>query len=150
MTDERGPALPVILLVEDDPNDAVLAERALAKGCVPHRVFRLHDGDEALNYLRGEPPFNDRKAHPLPILILLDLKMSRVTGFQVLTWLKTRPELSAIPVVVLTGSILGRDRAEAHCLGAAGYEIKPVEFTALLNIIQSIGIRWLNQPSNLP
>ena len=146
MTDGPNPQLPVILLVEDDADDAFLAESALEKAGVPHQVIRLGDGEQAIKYLAGDPPFHDRKAHPLPWLVLLDLKMPGITGFEVLTWVKTRPDLASIPIVVLTGSILGKDRAEAHQLGAVGYEIKPMDFKSLVNIVQGIGLRWLNNP----
>ena len=149
MISEASPVLPAIetmpaiLLVEDDPNDALIAQRAFKQAGVPHWIIRLPDGEEAIKYLSGKGQYSDRKANPLPVLVLLDLKMPKITGFDVLTWIRTRPELASIPVVILTGSGLERDRAEAQKLGAVGYEIKPVDFNALLNIIHSIGTRWL-------
>jgi CheY-like chemotaxis protein len=136
----------VILLVEDDDNDALLARRALARAGVLHRIIHLIDGEEAVKYLSGEPPYQDRVANPIPALVLLDLKMPKITGLDVLTWLQTRPDLASLPVVVLTGSIQERDRTNAQKLGAVGYEVKPVDFSALLNIVQNIGTRWLKQP----
>jgi CheY-like chemotaxis protein len=136
----------VILLVEDDSNDALLCKRALARTGMPHRLMHVLDGEEAIKYLSGEAPYNDRQAYPAPALILLDLKMPKITGLDVLTWLQTRPDLAALPVVVLTGSIHERDRTDAKKLGAVGYEVKPVDFSALLGIIQNIGTRWLNPP----
>src|SRR2546423_7600514 len=113
-----GTVLPVILLVEDEEDDAFLEQRALEKSGVPHRLIWVQDGEEAINYLSGEPPFDDRKSHPLPVLVFLDLKMPKVCGLEVLAWLKTRPDLASLRVVVLTGSILATDRAEAQRLGA--------------------------------
>jgi CheY-like chemotaxis protein len=150
MSDQTSPlpaateTSPVILLVEDEPNDALLAKRALEKSGVLCRVMHVIDGEQAIKYLGGQPPYDDRGQYPAPILVLLDLKMPKVTGFDVLSWLHTRPELVSLPVVVLTGSIHERDRADAQKLGAVGYEIKPVDFSALLGIVQGIGTRWLN------
>ena len=154
MTDQLSPVLPaietqpVILLVEDDPNDALIAERAIKQSGIARWIIRLHDGDEAIKYLSGEAPYSDRKASPLPVLILLDLKMPRVSGFDVLTWIRERPEVASIPVVVLTGSGLARDRTEAEKLGAVGYEVKPVDFNDLLDIVENIGTRWLKPAQN--
>src|SRR4051812_16030564 len=103
---------PVILLVEDDENDSFFVNRALKKAGVKHQLVQLPDGEEAILYLSGEGQYQDRTRHPLPILILLDLKMPKVSGLGVLSWLQTRPELARVPVVVLTGSILERDREE--------------------------------------
>jgi CheY-like chemotaxis protein len=142
-------SLPVILLVEDDQDDAFLAERALTKTGVPSRVIHLHDGEEAIKYLNSEAPYDRRNAYPVPDIILLDLKMPKATGLDVLTWLQKRPDLASIPVIVLTGSILPGDRAEATKLGAVGYEVKPVDFSSLMSMVQSIGNRWL-KPGNAP
>jgi CheY-like chemotaxis protein len=139
---------PIILLVEDEPDDALLAKRALERAGVAHRIVHLKDGEEAIKYLSGEAPYNDRNAHPLPILVLLDLKMPKINGFEVLTWLQSRKELASIPVVVLTGSVHDRDRLDADKLGAVGYEIKPLDFPTLLDIVQGIGNRWLDRPPN--
>ena len=125
----------IILLVEDDHNDALLAQRALKDAGAAHRVIHLCDGEEAIKYLNGDPPFQDRQTHPSPSLVLLDLKMPKLTGFDVLAWLQDRPQLAAnIPVVVLTGSIHGDDMKRAKRLGAVGYEVKPVAFTELVEI----------------
>jgi CheY-like chemotaxis protein len=133
------PEEAVILLVEDDPNDALLAQQFLRKAGITNQIIHLHDGEEAVQYLAGGPPFDDRLLSPLPALILLDLKMPKYCGFDVLEWIQTRPELLKIPVVILTGSIYADDRRRAHLLGAKGYEIKPVdhsEFPAIANNIR--------------
>jgi CheY-like chemotaxis protein len=125
----------VILLVEDDHNDALLAQRALKDAGAAQRVVHLCDGEEAIKYLNGDPPYQDRQTHPPPALVLLDLKMPKLTGFDVLAWLQERPQLAAhIPVVVLTGSIHGEDMKRAKQLGAVGYEMKPVAFIDLVQI----------------
>ena len=125
---------PAILLVEDDPNDALVATRALRQAGVTSPITHLRDGEEAINYLAGYAPFHDRSQHPLPSLILLDLKMPKFGGFDVLTWLQSRPELAEIPVIVLTGSIHPEDNKRAAQLGAIGYEVKPVDSTSLVEM----------------
>jgi CheY-like chemotaxis protein len=129
----------VILLVEDDPNDALITRQFLVRAGITHHVVHVNDGWEAMNYLAGKAPFSDRLAFPLPILILLDLKLPKYNGFDVLTWLLTKPDLAKIPVIVLTGSIYPEDRKRATELGAIGFEIKPVdtnEFAAIANNIR--------------
>src|SRR5262245_12834582 len=126
------PGSHIVLLVEDDPNDAFLARTALRESGAFHQVIHLSDGDEAIRYLNGDPPYNDRDNYPLPGLVLLDLKMPKLTGFDVLAWLQRHSRLAAqIPVVVLTGSIYPEDMKKAQELGAVGFEIKPVEFSKL-------------------
>ena len=129
---------PPILLVEDDPDDAFLTRRALEKAGVLLRVTHVPDGDEAIKYLSGQPPYEDRNIHPMPALVLLDLKMPKMGGFDVLTWMQTQPELTGLSVVVLTGSIHPKDVANAKKLGAAGYQVKPVQFSALVDIIERV------------
>ena len=152
MSDQANPvrsdprSLPVVLLVEDDADDAFLTERALKSTGVPHRVIRLHDGEEAINYLKGDSPYQKRSAYPLPDIILLDIKMPKATGFDVLAWLQKQTDLKSIPVIVLTGSILPSDREEAKKLGAVGFEVKPVDFSVLVNMVQGVGARWLKPP----
>jgi CheY-like chemotaxis protein len=143
-------SLPVVLLVEDDADDAFLTERALKNSGVPHRVIRLHDGEEAIKYLSCESPYHNRDAYPVPDIILMDIKMPKATGLDVLTWLQKQPDLSSIPVIVLTGSILPSDREEAKKLGAVGFEVKPVDFSVLVSMVQGIGVRWLKQPKAPP
>jgi CheY-like chemotaxis protein len=128
----------VILLVEDDPNDALIARQALSKAGITHRIIHVHDGEEAMDYLAGKPPFNDRAQSPIPVLVLLDLKMPKYGGFDVLTWLQSRPELAKLPVVVLSGSIYPEDQQRAKQLGAVGFEIKPVDSVELATIANNI------------
>lgn len=135
----------IILLVEDDPNDALLAQRALQRAGASQEILHLQDGEEAINYLSGKPPFEDRNRHPLPSLVLLDLKMPRMSGFDVLAWLQGHPELAELPVVVLTGSIEPQDVENAKKLGAVGYEVKPIDFGKLVQIAKGIDARWLGQ-----
>jgi len=129
----------VILLVEDDPNDALITQQFLRKAGITHRVVHVIDGWEAMSYLAGKAPYSDRSAFPLPVLILLDLKLPKYNGFDVLTWLLSKPALAKIPVFVLTGSIFPEDRERATDLGAIGFEIKPVDsnqFAAFANSLR--------------
>jgi CheY-like chemotaxis protein len=125
----------VILLVEDDANDALLSQSALRESGALERVIHLPDGEDAIKYLNGDAPYNDRDTYPIPSLVLLDLKMPKLTGFDVLAWLQKHPALALqIPVIVLTGSIHPEDAKRAKQLGAVGYEVKPVGFSDLVEI----------------
>ena len=131
--------LGVILLVEDDGNDALLATRALRNSGALQRVIHVSDGEQAIKFMSGAPPYTDRAAYPLPNLVLLDLKMPKLTGFDVLEWLQDRPELaSRIPVIVLTGSVYDEDRRKAKELGAVGYQIKPLGFSELVDFAKNL------------
>src|SRR5215831_20681578 len=105
---------PLILLVEDDEMDAFLICRTLVNAGVsnPYRV--LSNGEAAISYLKGEGPYADREQHPLPGLVLLDLKMPGIGGFEVLKWIRSRADLSALRVIVLTGSSEVREAQLAH------------------------------------
>src|SRR5689334_9901661 len=98
-------SVPTILLAEDDADDAFFVEHALGKTCDRHRFRRVIDGTEAINYLQRRPPYDHPENYPAPSMLLLDLKMPREDGFDVLQWLQTHSD-GALPVIVLTGSIL--------------------------------------------
>ena len=134
-----------ILLVDDDHNDVLLVERAMKKAGLLYPLIHRQDGEEAIDYLDGKPPYSDRARHPLPTLVLLDIKMPKMTGLDVLTWLQKQPHLAKIPVVILTASVRKEDRSEAEKLGAVGFQTKPVDFMELVKIIQDVDARWLNQ-----
>ena len=133
----------VLLLVEDSADDAFMMQRALRQAGIAQRVIHLKDGEEAVNYLSGTPPYEDRDKFPVPMLVLLDLKMPRLSGLEVLTWLQGRPELTQVPVVVLTGSVRTEDRNEAEKRGAVGYQVKPVVFDDLVEMVREMNARWL-------
>ena len=140
----------IILLVEDDPNDALLTQKALLKAGTSPDIVHVHDGEEAINYLSGRPPFSDRDRFPLPKLVLLDLKMPRLGGFDVLSWLQGHEELADMPVVILTGSIEPKDMESAKKLGAVGYEVKPIDFGKLVEIARGLDARWLRPIQAMP
>jgi CheY-like chemotaxis protein len=115
----------VILLAEDDPNDVFFMRRALTKAGINLPLHVVRNGQEALEYLAGLGKFGDRAEHPLPSLLLLDLKMPFVDGFEVLGWARSQPALKQLPVVVLTSSAEDRDRQRTAELGANAYFVKP-------------------------
>lgn len=127
-----------ILHVEDDPNDTLLLEHACRKAGVIFDLQAVSDGDQAMAYLRGINAFSDRAKHPMPQLILLDLKMPRVSGFDVLAWLRSEDKLKELPVVVLTSSNHDADVKRAYELGARSYLVKPVGFEALVELVKTL------------
>lgn len=130
-----------ILLVEDNENDAELTIRTLRKNNLANHLLRLEDGEEALEYL-----FNTSNNNPK--LILLDLKMPKVDGLEVLKQLKGDPQKKSIPVVVLTSSKEERDIIDSYKLGVNAYIVKPVEFDKFIEAVSQVGLFWLvlNQP----
>ncbi len=138
---EISPSL--ILLVEDDPNDVILIRRAFDKARIANPIQLVRDGEEAIAYLAGTPPYDDRRRYPLPMLLLLDLKMPRKSGFEVLAWLRQQPHLRRLPVVVLTSSKDTPDIDRAYDLGANSYLVKPVAFEALIDMVKILGLYWL-------
>lgn len=136
-----------ILLVEDNPNDAELALRALKKGGLANRVLWVKDGAEALDYLFRRGEF-DAREEGSPRLVLLDLKMPRVSGTEVLRVVKADPSLRRIPIVVMTSSNEESDVEETYDLGVNSYVVKPVDFSALVDVVRQAGYYWLaiNRP----
>ena len=130
-----------ILLVEDSDADAELVLRALRKGGVVNKVMRLRDGVEAMDFLFREGSF-DQRSGGQPRLVLLDLKMPRLGGIDVLRRLKVDERTRMIPVVVLTSSAEEQDVAESYRLGVNSYLVKPVEFTAFTSVITKAGLYW--------
>lgn len=130
--------MTTILHVEDDPNDTLLFQHACQKAGVVFDLQAVSDGDQAIAYLRGANDFCDRAKYPLPKLILLDLKMPRVSGFDVLAWLKDDGSFKQVPVVVLTSSNHDADVKRAYDLGAKSYLVKPVGFEALVDLVKML------------
>lgn len=134
---------PTILHVEDDPNDVVLLEHACRKGGVDCEIKRVADGEEAIAYLSGKDQFSDRRQFPFPRLILLDLKMPHLSGFDVLQWRRQNDTMKTVPVVVLSSSNHDVDLVRAYELGVNSYLIKPVSFDSLVSIIKAVSDYWL-------
>lgn len=133
-----------ILLVEDEPNDVFLIERAFKKCDSPHCLRAVHDGEQAVAYLGGTREFADRQKFPIPSLVLLDLKLPRRSGLEVLAWLRSRHDsLKRLPVVVLTSSKQSSDVNRAYELGANSYLVKPVAFDGLLDLVKALNGYWI-------
>ena len=133
---------PVILLVEDDENDRLFFERAVRKSGYGWKVASAGSGREAVDYLSGAGKFADRSAHPLPTHVLLDLKLPELSGLEVLEWIRSQSAHRALPVIVLSSSREPSDIDRAKALGVDAYEVKPVEFKALIATVRSIAERW--------
>jgi two-component system, response regulator len=138
-----------ILLVEDNMNDAELAIRALRKNNIVSNLIHLLDGAEALDFLFGRGNYAARNTNNKPKVILLDLKMPRVDGIEVLRQIKANEDTKTIPVVVLTSSKENPDVERAYMLGANSYMVKPVEFENFRTAVAEIGMYWLlyNHPA---
>ncbi len=133
-----------ILVAEDEETDIFILRRALRKAGLVNPLVAVKDGQQAIDYLEGRPPYHDRAEHPLPALVLLDLKMPRMTGFEVLSWLAERSEFGAIPAIVLSSSSYEEDMAKARQLGARDYHIKPHSINDLVSLVRAISERWLS------
>ena len=140
-------SLRPIVLVEDDPKDAELALNALAEYHVANRVRHLRDGAEALEYLYRRGQFAGNSDSP-PAVILLDLKMPKMDGVEVLRQIKSEPQLKTIPVVIMTSSREDRDLERCYELGANSYVVKPVKFHEFVEAVKQLGVYWaaLNEP----
>lgn len=138
----------VILLVEDNPSDVGLTQRAFAKSHIANEMIVVEDGQEALDYLFGGGQFKGRDLTDLPALILLDLKLPRVSGLEVLRQIRANEITSRLPVVILTTSKEEQDVAQSYDLRANSYIRKPVDFTKFVEAIQHLGLYWLvlNEP----
>jgi CheY-like chemotaxis protein len=131
-----------ILLVEDDPHDVELTLAALAEGRVTNEIVVARDGEEALDYLYRRGAHESRRAEN-PIVVLLDLKLPKIDGLEVLKRVKTEPALKNVPVVMLTSSREERDVLTSYDLGANGYVVKPVGFQDFVEAVKEVGLFWV-------
>ncbi len=140
-----------ILLVEDNPDDLELTLRALRKAQLSNRIHVARDGAEALEFLFCEGPHSERSMEDLPRLILLDLKLPKVDGLEVLDRIKSDARTRGIPTVVLTSSQEQNDVVTSYRLGVNSYIVKPVNFDGFVKAVQDLGMYWLllNQPPKL-
>src|SRR6266568_725354 len=133
----------VILLVEDNPDDEALTLRALKKNNIKNEVWVAHDGVEALDFLFGTGPHAGRDLHAVPELILLDLKLPKIDGLEVLRRIRENEQTRLLPVVVLTTSSEEQDRLRSYDLGANSYVRKPVNFQQFIEAVGQLGLYWL-------
>jgi DNA-binding response OmpR family regulator len=125
-----------VLHVEDDENDAVLFAKACERAAIPVVLRRVADGEEARDYLLGEGIFTNRAEHPFPQVIVLDLKLQGMNGFEFLAWLRSVKEWGAIPVLIFTSSLSREDKARAMAAGADSFFVKPASFEALVQMVE--------------
>jgi two-component system response regulator len=133
----------IILLVEDNPDDEALTLRALRKANVGNEVVVAHDGVEALEYLFGTGAHAGRDTGEMPQVVLLDLKLPKMDGLEVLRRVRADERTQFLPVVILTSSSEDRDRIEGYKLGANSYVRKPVDFTEFAQAVRQLGLYWL-------
>jgi CheY-like chemotaxis protein len=131
-----------ILLVEDDPNDVWLVKHAFLNAGIINPLRIVNDGQEAVDYLKGSGSFSDRSAFPTPKLVLLDLKMPRLNGFDVIEWMRRHNPWKLTPIIILSSSALPQDVNRAYELGANAYMVKPADYRALERLFRTIANFW--------
>jgi CheY-like chemotaxis protein len=145
-----------VLLAEDNEDDVLLTQIAFKKARLANPLQIVRDGTQVLSYLKGEGQYADRLRYAFPMLLLLDLRMPKINGFEVLSWLQTKSGLKHLPVAVMTSSADEPDIERAYELGANSYLIKPPNAEALLGLVQRLKAYWLiikdndqNQPRSI-
>ncbi len=141
----------IILLAEDNPDDVLLTQRAFKKSNILNELVVVKDGEEALNYLFAEGKYKNRDKNIMPELILLDLKMPKLDGLQVLERIRKDPRTKQLPIVILTTSKEESDVVKSYCLGANSFISKPVDFDQFIAAVKQLGLYWLvlNQTAKL-
>lgn len=133
-----------VLLIEDNPRDVRLTQRAFVQTGLPHELRIVRDGDETLAYLQREGVYQDPSSAPRPDVILLDLNLPRMGGHELLRRIKQDPRFKQLPIIVLTTSGRSDDVRQAYEDGANAYLLKPVEFNRFMDVIEQLGKFWLN------
>ncbi len=147
------PSPVTVLHVDDDSNDAELLKAAVSKAGADFKLHSVAGGEQAIAYLSGSAPYTAGDRYPRPSLILLDLKMPCISGFDILQWIRRQPQWVDVPIVVLSGSHLQDDIHRAYALGANSYHVKPLGFEALVELVRNISSVWLpavNAGSHVP
>ncbi len=140
-----------ILLVEDDPNDVILIDRAFKNAHIANPIRVVEDGEKAIAYLESLAGQGEGKDSSMPVLVLLDLKLPRKSGLEVLEWLRAQPHLKLLPVVVLTSSRESTDINKAYDIGANSYLVKSGSYEDLMQMVESLNMYWLilNEPPDI-
>jgi len=138
-----------VLLAEDNPDDVLLVRLGFRKAGCGIPIFVVNDGEQAIQYLKGQGKYADRAKFPIPGILLLDLKLARLNGFDVLTWIRQRPEWKCLPVIVLTKSHFGKDIEQAYDLGANSFLSKPTDLNEWMSAVRQMIRFWLFE-SSLP
>jgi CheY-like chemotaxis protein len=144
------PKSSVIMLVDDSPDDMELMRIAFKKAGIRNPIAELHSGEQAIAYLTGEDKYADRRHFPLPCLIITDLKMPGVDGFELLKWLMEQPAFEPVPKIVLTASAHEEDKKRARELGCAAYLTKPNQLAGLVNLVNEMNTGWISQHCPVP
>lgn len=134
---------PAVLVADDDNNDVFFLRRAFQKAGLCCPVLDVPDGEKAICYLSGSDGFSDRNRFPIPSLFFLDLKMPKVSGFEVLEWLQKHNGLGNMKVVVLSSSNLQTDMQKARALGAHDYRVKPADIDDMITMVKDVADQWL-------
>ena len=132
-----------ILLAEDNADDAFFIQRAFHTAEIRHPLFTVGDGQQAIDFLSGPGRYADRAVYPMPHLVLADLKMPGVSGFDLIQWMRNNPSTKLVPVVVLSSSALPQDVNRAYALGANAYMVKPADARALDRVFRTMAEFWL-------
>lgn len=142
-------ANPIILYAEDEPDDVFFMQVAFRRSGLAHILRVVENGDQAIAYLSGKPPFQDRDANPLPAIILLDVNLPLRSGFDVLEWLRGQDDLRNVTVVMFSSSGRPEDRSRANALGANDYILKPTSGVSFTDVARQLKQRWLgpHEPS---
>ena len=135
----------VVLSVDDNDVDGALLERAFKRTSVPARLYRVSEGPQALAYLSGDGIYRDRESYPLPDLVLLDLAMPKMSGAEVLRWIREQSVVKKTKVLIFTSSEKPEDFQTANEIGADGYLLKPTKFDDLKKLVKQIQDEWLDQ-----
>ncbi len=135
----------VILIVEDRDDDVLLMRKAFEKALLTNPVQIVQDGEEAVAYLGGQGKYGSRAEYPLPVLVLLDLKLPRMDGFEVLSWIRQQDGIRGLPVIVLTSSTQINDVNRAYALGANSFFVKEIDFEQIVNLSTLIRHYWLQK-----
>jgi CheY-like chemotaxis protein len=138
-----NPSLHSVLHVDDDPSDSLLMRQACRRGAVAFHLQSVSDGEMAIDYLSGKGAYADRERFPLPSLMLLDLKMPRKTGFDVLNWARSQEQFKVLPIIIFTASSQEEDIKRAYASGANSYLVKPVSIHSLIEMIKMVDAYWL-------
>jgi CheY-like chemotaxis protein len=140
-----------VLYAEDEETDVMILQHAFTKAGISNRLQTVRDGKEAMDYLAGKAPFNDRAQHPLPGLVLLDLKLPYLSGLEVLVWLRQQKHLRRVPVLIFSSSSRPDDIAKCYDAGANGYLVKPNSLPQTEALAVALRDYWLlqNQPPDL-
>ena len=134
-----------VMLVDDSEDDLLLMDHATEAAGVDNPIVQLRDGQAAIEYLSGSGEYGNRERYPIPCLVITDLKMPKLDGFDLLKWMSQRPDFDSIPKIVVSSSSEERDRKRAHHLGACAYFQKPLELHRLVELVRHLDDTWISK-----